>query len=191
MKSITNNRWMTAMILLLLTANIVTLVLMWTNRNGNLKPAATAEAKGQVFEFVTAALQLDSAQQQAYKMLRTEHQQGQRSLQDSIRKAKDDFFTLLQDASATEPAIQSLSGRVAMAEQQLEIFTFRHFQKLRAICKPEQQKKFDHIIKDVLRRMAPGRRPPGPPPPGMEGHLPPPPEGPPPAFDEAGKIPDR
>jgi hypothetical protein len=112
-------------------------------------------------------------------------------LQDSIKKAKDEFFALLQQAPASDTSIQIKSNHVAAAEQQLEIFTFRHFQKLRAICNREQQKKFDSIIKDVLRRMSPGRRPPGPPPPGMDGHMPAPPEGPPPAFDEAGKIPGQ
>lgn len=190
MNSITNNRWITVIILLLLTANIVTLVLLWTNKNGNDKLVGPTAARGQVFEFVTTALQLDSAQQQVYKILRGEHQKGQRPLQDSIKKAKDDFFGLLQQPSAPDSEIQLLSSQVAAAEQHLEIFTFKHFQKLRAICNPEQKKKFDNIIKDVLRRMAPGRRPPGPPP-VMEDRMPAPPEGPPPGFEEAEKMPGK
>ncbi|MGF2412399.1 MAG: periplasmic heavy metal sensor [Ferruginibacter sp.] len=181
MNAITNNRWITLMILLLLTANIVTLVLLWTHKsNSNILPGQPA-APVQVFEFVTKELQLDAAQQQVYKTLREEHQQGQRPLQDSIRKAKDNFFTLLQQPAANDTAVQLLSSKVAAAEQQLEIFTFRHFQKLRAICNGNQQKMFDSIIKNVLQQMAPGRRP-GPPPPGMEhgDRMPPPHEGPPP-----------
>jgi periplasmic protein CpxP/Spy len=182
MNTITNNRWITIIILLLLTANIVTLVLLWTHKsNDNILPAQLV-IKGQVFEFVTKELQLDSVQQETYKILRHEHQKGQRPLQDSIRKAKDNFFTLLQQPSASDTQINLLSHKVAAAEQQLEVFTFKHFQKLRAICNTEQQKKFDSIIKDVLRRMAPGRRPPGPPPADMEpgDRMPPPGDGPPP-----------
>jgi hypothetical protein len=153
--------------LLLLTANIATLGYLWMHKNrpgnGNMLPPQPPP-QGQVFEFVTKELQLDSVQQQAYKLLREDHQMGQRPLQDSIRKAKDNFFALLQQPAAPDSLIQIQSSKVAAAEQQLEIFNFRHFQKLRAICNADQQKKFDAIIQDVLRRMAPGRRPQGPPP---------------------------
>ena len=181
MNTITNNRWINIIILLLLKANIVTMVLFWTHKNGSNDTLA-GQPPAPVFEFVTKELQLDSAQQQAYKVLREEHQKGQRPFQDNIRLAKYNFFDLLHQPAAADTAIAALSSKVAAAEQQLDIFTFKHFQKLRAICNAEQQKKFDHIIKDVLRRMAPGRRPPGPPPPGMEhgDRMPPPHEGPPP-----------
>ncbi|WP_462255175.1 Spy/CpxP family protein refolding chaperone [Ferruginibacter sp.] len=177
MNAITNNRWITIIILLMLTANIVTLVLLWTHKSNNNSLPGQPPVAGQVFEFVTKELQLNAAQQQAYKILREEHQKGQRALQDSIRKAKDIFFALLQQPATADTQIQILSSKVAEAEQQLEIFNFKHFQKLRAICNADQQKKFDSIIKDVLRRLAPGRRQ-GPPPPGMEpgDRMPPPPQ---------------
>ncbi|MGG9962566.1 Spy/CpxP family protein refolding chaperone [Ferruginibacter sp. SUN106] len=179
MNFFTNNRLLSVITLLLLTANIATLGYLWTHKNnagGNIQPPPPT---GQVFEFVTKELQLDSAQQLSYKKLREEHQAGQRPLQDSIRKAKDEFFELLKQPAPVEALVQQQSSKVAAAEQQLELFTFRHFQKLRAICTATQQKKFDDIIQDVLRRMAPAKRPQGPPPPGIRGGMPPPPgEGP-------------
>jgi periplasmic protein CpxP/Spy len=180
MNFFTNNRLLSVITLLLLTANIATLGYLWTHKNnagGNTQlPPPPA---GQVFEFVTKELQLDSVQQVSYKKLREEHQVGQRPLQDSIRKAKDVFFELLKQSSPDEIIVQQLSSKVAAAEQQLELFTFKHFQKLRAICTAAQQQKFDEIIQDVLRRMAPAKRPQGPPPPGIRGGMPPPPgEGP-------------
>jgi periplasmic protein CpxP/Spy len=179
MNSLTNNRWLSVIIFLLLTANIVTLFLLWTHKSGNnnsnnMQPPSP---NGQVFEFITTELQLDTAQQQTYKILREEHQERQRPLQYSIRKAKDNFFALLQQPAAPDSLIQILSSKVATAQQQLEIFTFKHFQKLRAICSAGQQKKLDTIIRDVLRRMASGRRPQGPPPNGMPGNMPPRGEG--------------
>jgi hypothetical protein len=44
-----------------------------------------------------------------------------------------------------------------------ELGTFYHFQKVRAICDEKQKKKFDEIIKEAARMMAPrrdGQRPP-------------------------------
>lgn len=177
MSTVTNNRLLSVIILLLLTANIATLGYLWMHRPGNAQQPPMAPPGGQVFEFITQELQLDSAQQKQYKSLREEHQVGQRPLQDSIRKAKDDFFELLKQPNLTDTEIQQQSSKVSAAEQQLELFTFKHFQKLRAICTAPQQKKFDEIIQDVLRRMAPAKRPQGPPPPGIRGGMPPPPEG--------------
>jgi periplasmic protein CpxP/Spy len=179
MSFFTNNRLLSVITLLLLTANIATLGYLWMHKNnagGNMQPPPPA---GQVFEFVTKELQLDSTQQLSYKKLREEHQAGQRPLQDSIRKAKDEFFELLKQSTPDEAAVQQQSSKVAATEQQLDLFTFKHFQKLRAICTTTQQQKFDDIIQDVLRRMAPAKRPQGPPPPGIRGGMPPPPgEGP-------------
>ena len=175
MNNFTNNRWLSVVTLLLLTANIVTLALLWTTKNkdrGDMKPPPG----GQVFEFLTNELKLDTQQQEAYKILREEHQQARRGIQDSIRMAKDEFFALLKKPNVSDSVIHVYSGRAVAADQQLDEFTFRHFQKLRAICNAEQQKKFDDIIQEALRRMAPDKRR-GPPPPGMNDpeRRPPPP----------------
>jgi periplasmic protein CpxP/Spy len=166
-----NNRWLTVITLLLLTANIVTLALLWTNKKGN-DEGRPPMRQGQAFEFLTHELKLDSAQQETYRKLRDEHRDGQRPIQDSIRKAKDEFFALLREPNVPDSMIKMYSRRAVDAQQRLDEFTFRHFQKLRAICNDEQKKRFDEIIQDALRMMAPPRRH-GPPPPG-EGHPPPP-----------------
>jgi protein CpxP len=180
MSVFTNNRLLSLITLLLLTANIVTLGYLWTHRSAVVKePIPQQPPGGPVFEFLTKELQLDSLQQQAYKVLRDEHQSGQRPLQDSIRKAKDALFELLKMQNPPDVLVQAQSAKAAAAEQQLDLFTFKHFQKLRAICTAAQQKKFDEIIQDILRRMAPAKRQQGPPPPGIRGGMPPPPgEGP-------------
>ena len=193
MKNFTNNPLLSIIILLLLTANIVTLAFLWTHRGGDRREKGMPPPPGgQVFEFVSNELKLDSLQREAYRKLRDEHQAAQKPLQDSIRKAKDAFFALLQQANAPDSLIMAGSRKTSETEQQLELLTFRHFQKLRTICNADQQKKFDEIIQDVLRRMAPakgqgpmpgGRREDGPPPGGEEGegpggeHGPPPPDG--------------
>jgi len=174
----TNNRWISVVTLLLLTANIVTLALLWTNKKSERNSdRPQPQQGGQVFEFITHELGLDPAKQQAYKTLREEHQAGVKPLQDSIRNAKDRFFYLLQQENVPETTIQEYSKKIGELEQQRDVFTFKHFQKLRAICNKEQQIKFDDIIQDVLRRMAGPKKPPGPPPPGRDNgdRKPPPP----------------
>jgi Spy/CpxP family protein refolding chaperone len=168
MSNITNNRWLSVITLLLLTANIVTLALLWTNKKSDREfEKPRRQPGGQVFEFINHELSLDPAQQQTYKTLREAHQAGIRPVQDSIHKAKDRFFDLLQQENVAEATMMEYGKRIGELEQQRDVITFKHFQKLRAICNKEQQAKFDDIIKDVLRRMGGPKRRPGPP--GMAG----------------------
>lgn len=163
MSNATNNRWLTIITLLLLTANIVTLALLWTNKKPDREqfnpPPPQQPPGGQVFQFLTNELKLDSAQQETYKKLREEHQLQVRPLQDSIGKAKDSFFDLLKQENLADSLVESFSKKIGNLEQQRDVFTFRHFQKLRAICNKEQKIKFDSTIQQALRQMAPRRGP--------------------------------
>ena len=155
-----NNRWLAVITLLLLIANIITLALLWTNKktgkeNFDNPPAAQQQAGGQVFEFVARELKLDSAQQETYKKFRGEHRLRVRPYQDSIGKAKDSFFALLKNENITDSMVEASSKKIGSLEQQKDIITFRHFQKLRAICNKEQQIKFDSIIQETMHMMAP------------------------------------
>jgi periplasmic protein CpxP/Spy len=164
MSNSNNNRWLTIITLLLLTANIVTLALLWTNKKTdrehfNPPPPQQQQGGGQVFEFLSRELKLDSAQQEIYKKLREEHQSQVRPLQDSIGRAKDSFFDLLKQENVTDLMVENSSKKIGNLEQQKDVFTFRHFQKLRAICTAAQKNKFDSIIQQALKQMAPPKGP--------------------------------
>lgn len=171
-----SKRWLAIAIALLLIANVVTLILLWSHTKND--KGKDGQPQGQVFEYVVKELQLNHQQQDAYAQLRIEHQQGQRMISDSMRMVKDAFFALLKDPNVSDSLVSVNARKAADMEMQLEQLTFKHFQKVRAICTPEQQQKFDKIIEDVLHRMARPRGGP-PPPPGRDGHgpegMPPPP----------------
>ena len=176
------NRWLHILTILLLIANIVTLTLLWTNNKKNGAAKIPPPPSGPVFEFITNELSLNQQQQDAYKILRDEHRAAQLVIQDSIRKSKDAFFELMKLPAVNDSILQQGSSKAAAFQQQLEILTFKHFQKVRALCSAEQQIKFDNVIQDALRKMG-GPRPHGPggPPPGArEENGPPFPPGAPP-----------
>jgi periplasmic protein CpxP/Spy len=178
MSNATNNRWLSVITLLLLTANIVTLAMLWANKNSEKRTDELPPNGGRAFEFIIQELKLDSAQQLAYAKLREEHQLGQRENRDSINKTKDNLFELLKQTNVTDSILNIYSSRIGYFEQQRDLVNFKHFQKLRAICTKEQQIKFDSIIKEVMRRMGGPKGQQGPPPPRMENgeRRPPPPQ---------------
>ena len=179
------NRWLSVITILLLIANIVTLTLLWANNKKTDTNKILPPSSGSVFEFITKELNLDQQQQDAYKILRDEHRAAQQILQDSIRKAKNAFFELMESPTVSDSLLHAASSKAVVFQQQLDILTFKHFQKVRVLCNAEQQIKFDNVIQDALRKMS-NARPQGPPggplPPGARGENgpPPPPQGGPP-----------
>lgn len=183
MNYFSKNRFWGLAVLLLVLVNIATLVTFWILKGSN--PFKQDGPRKEVVDFIVRELKLDSLQKKQFILLKEEHQQQIRTIKDSIRKAKDDLFGLLKDPNSSEESIVSASKITAALEAEIDLVTFRHFQKLRKICTPEQQKKFDEIIDRVVHSIGsgqPGGRPPGPPPNGggpNEGR----PDGPPPGED--------
>ena len=109
-----------------------------------------------------------------------EHQRGVRPVRGEIKTAKANLFSLLSQPNVSEVEKIEAAKKVSIATEKLDLFTFNHFAKLRAICNPSQQQKFDDIIKQVMQMMGeqhPNGRGPnqGPPHHRPEGELPPPP----------------
>ncbi len=181
-----NNRFWIIMVIILVIINIATVTTFWLLRENDpaIKPG---QGKG-AMEFLVKELQLDSLQQEKFKDLREEHQQQMREVRTQIRDAKDAMFTLLKSPEATDTIVEKASLVSAALEAKIDMITFRHFKKIRAICDSSQQIKFDAIINQVVKMIAPGpggNRPPGPPPMGAPDGLPPAGEGqrPPPPRD--------
>ncbi|MGZ3904989.1 MAG: hypothetical protein ACXVC6_14910, partial [Bacteroidia bacterium] len=76
------------------------------------------------------------------------------------------FFDLLHSQNDSA-LVKQLADSMAFYQVQMELLTYDHFKKIRAICKPDQQKKFDEVINKALEMMGPPR-PGGPPPPPPE-----------------------
>lgn len=181
------NKWTAIAFLLLIALNIVTLSTFWLMREkGMSRPAGNQPA---LVDFLVKELGLDSAQKKQLIVLRDEHRQQMQAIRRNNRDAKNAFFDLLQKENLTDTALAAAAKEAARYDAETDMLTFRHFQQIRALCNAEQKVKFESVIRQVLRMMAPpppGRSQGGPPtgrdgekqdgpPPGEEGQAPPPP----------------
>jgi hypothetical protein len=91
-----------------------------------------------------------------------------------MRSLKDQLFNQLKGPHIS--AVDSLANAIGTLQAKLDLETFDHFSQLRAILTKEQAIKFDDVIQDVLRTMAPKQ---GPPPRDGNGQGPPLRDGPP------------
>jgi len=165
-----NPRFLKITIIVLLLVNIATLCFMWVshNRHGgaHLPPPHHGRGGPNAFEFLVHELKLDESQVKQFEEMRNQHHKNVQDVQEKSHDMHHRFFDLLAKNDSTS-AVQ-LADSMAQYQKQIELLTFNHFMKVRAICKPDQQKKFDEVINEALRMMAPPKGPGGPGPHGPQ-----------------------
>jgi periplasmic protein CpxP/Spy len=153
-------KWLLVLVAILLLTNIATLSIYWIKKpdhNGGpgRDPGNREKRMGQ---FMVDQLKFDTTQEASYWKLRDSMVAIQKPVMDSIRSAKKRFFDLLNQPEATDSMLSARSNEIADLQKKLDSVTFRHFQKVRAICRPDQLQKFDTVIKEIVNRMTPFRK---------------------------------
>lgn len=173
MNSGTKNKLLMWLVVLLLVANAATITMFWLGRTKPLQPM-----RGTPQNFLIESLKLDSKQQEQLEVLVKEHRQAAEQLRMKTKEGKEALFDLLKQQGVTDSIKVSKAKAISVITEELDLLTLNHFQKVRALCNADQQKKFDEIINDVVRMMGqprppmgPGRNNEGPP----DGDRPPPP----------------
>jgi Spy/CpxP family protein refolding chaperone len=161
-------------IILLFLLNLGTLAFMWFHRPHPPGPEmfhqmqyrqGDGERPG---EFLIHELNLSQAQLADFIKLRDEHQNTIKPAAEDIRKNKDEMFKMLSTPQVDSAKLNQYIDNIAKDQKQLELATFTHFQKVRAMCDDSQKKKFDEIIGEVLKMMGSMQGPHGPPPGPMD-----------------------
>jgi len=149
----------------------------------------------EVKDFIESRLSLTPAQVMQFDSLRQWHHHMVDSLSEVTRNLKDQLFNGLSNTADNMQFADSITKKIGYNSGLMDKITFEHFKAVRAILTPDQQVKFDGIIKQVLQMIAsqgppsnpgrPDKRPQGPPP--NDGPPPPPggPQGPPPGGPAA------
>lgn len=168
------SKWLVAGIIALLLANIISLAVFW------LAPRSREAGRPETpAVFLTRELTLDAQQQAAYQQLIKEHRAQSEIIRDHINQARKELFTRMREGQADSASIGAASEKIASWTKKMDSTTFSHFLKVRQLCRPDQQRKFDAVIEEVMQMIA---RPA--PPAGMDPnrgpHRPPPMDGPPP-----------
>lgn len=145
-----NTRFLKFLIGALLLINLSTLAFFWF--------AGPPRPKGGPGKYLVETLQLDDQQQIAYTKIREEHQQKTREYQQELNARHKRLFDLLATPVVDSVRMLEIADSISIRQKAMELYTFEHFRALRAICRPEQQQKFDAIIGDAVQQMGP---PPG------------------------------
>jgi len=105
--------------------------------------------------FLVHKLNLSDEQLNKFEELRISHREEMRVVMDNMKPLKDQLFHF-KNTLFNRDSIANLIGDF---EAKKEIITYSYFNDLRSICNQNQKRKFDKIIRKVMRR-ASGKRPP-------------------------------
>jgi len=169
---------LTYIIIALLLLNFGTLAFLWFHKppkpnrefveQHEMNKPGEMNRLGEMRGFLEDQLNFNDKQREEFNKLRDEHHKALMVIQDTIKSLKDRMFDQLILNSQDSLKVNSLAASIGDAQKQIELITYNHFQKVRALCDNEQKQKFDKIMKDVVRAL--DMRPPHD---GMEMHHPP------------------
>jgi protein CpxP len=148
-----NNRILTTAVVLLLITNIALVALMVTGKDKD--EGTRRRGRGEPFEMMARELGLTEQQKASMKQLKEAHFASTKPLFDSLRAAKAAFFGLLKEDNITDSVLAVYGMRVNEKQAALDKILFAHFRKVRSICTPDQQPKFDAFVQKMMQR---GRR---------------------------------
>ncbi len=149
-------RFQLLLIFILVLLNLGTLTFMWLNRPPMPgRPGGQGENAG---EFLIEKVGFNPDQREEYSKMREDHRHSAHSIEDSIRFYKNSLFKNLAKGDQSEA--ERISENIGRLHQKMEITTFKHFVTVRNLCTSEQAPKFDAVIEEVLKMMAPPSGPP-------------------------------
>jgi periplasmic protein CpxP/Spy len=136
----------------LLLTNIAVLVyFLWIKP---CEPKTDSQKRSSMTEMLEKEVGFTDEQVGQYKQLKEEQKATIRPMYDEMRKAKDSLFRLLSDPSVNDSIINKVSDVIAQKQKALDLQTFNHFKKVRALCTtPEQQTKYDSLVLRMFRKM--------------------------------------
>ena len=143
MKNLLNSKIVSWLIALLVVANITTLAFFWIGHFKNQKENSPKE-------FLSKNLNFSKSQKNAYFILAKEHNESAKIIRDQIKNDKESLFQLLKSDTINDSVRNDKALKVSMSIQALDILTFEHFIKVRAICTEEQKPQFDELIKKMV-----------------------------------------
>ena len=137
-------RWLTILLIIL---NLGTIIFYWAGYFRN-------QFMNDPREFLSNRLNFTDQQKKEYFILAREHNQNAINLREEIKKRKENLFHLLKSDHVSDSARNDAASKVSQSIQLLDISTFEHFRKVRAMCTEVQKPKFDDLLEQMFNSVS-------------------------------------
>jgi len=136
---------------ILLVANIALVSFLLLKKDGD-KHEKRPDKKTIIANFLKTEIGFDTLQIQQYYALSTKHSDNMKKLVDSLRNPKEKQFKELAAANFSDSAMNNMAIQSGASQKTIELRTFNHLKKIRLLCRPDQQPKFDSLFGKMLIR---------------------------------------
>lgn len=110
---------------------------------------------GDPYDMMAKELGHTDDQKAEHRKMGEAHMKNIKPLMDSLREMKVAFYMQYKDGIAGDSTLNAFSQQVGALQARIETTNMVHFQKVRQWLKPEQQPKYDTLVKKMMMR---GRR---------------------------------
>ena len=167
MDFITRQRFLTIAIVALVLLNLFSLGGIWILQSGRRSsiqgPVHDRHGgKGNIVEFLSEELKLTDEQVKAFKAVRQDLDQGRRFLEREILEARRELVEESFRPNPDSTKVELLASKIGDNQILLEKLLFDHFVNMKSLCTPEQSRKFDSLLHEILQRCRPPDAPPPP-----------------------------
>ncbi|MEO6289779.1 MAG: hypothetical protein ABIO76_07660 [Ginsengibacter sp.] len=146
------NRSLFAIIIFLLLTNLVMLAFfVFLNKGAN--ESSGNNEKGKFSTSLQKDVGFTQAQFDKYQALRKVQMEKVRPYFNEVRKAKFKFYDLLYTVPVTDSVLNNAAELIGTKQEELDIHIFRHFERVRGICTPDQLPRFDTALKKLIIRL--------------------------------------
>lgn len=111
-------------------------------------------------KIIIERLHFDKEQIVSYEKLIAEHQEMMKSMNDSIRRAKNDLYRTLSFENFTRK--DSLINHLNDLQEKVEQINYEHFVALKNLCKTNQLGDYNDLTKELARFFAVNKKAPPP-----------------------------
>ena len=154
-----NNKALIFLVVILLLSNIGLLLYFLLWKKPDHKPGGPPKGEFSIVDYMKKEIGFNDEQTKQFQQLHESNRDSLKIIGDSIRSSKNALYKLMQQSStANDSEVSAAIRTLSSYQQRMELTMFRHFQRVRSICNPEQQVKLDSMVVRMNNRMPGGRR---------------------------------
>lgn len=131
------------LVVVLATANLLSIGFMFFMRpHGHGGPDGPKR-------MIEEVLKLDDQQKDQFDALVKTHHEAFKSITEGIQSARTALLQTQKKDALNPSETDSLIGRILDGRKQVELLNLKHFQDIKALCKPEQRARFEDLMDKI------------------------------------------
>lgn len=98
---------------------------------------------------IIKGLKLNEEQKSQFESLKKEHHSQINEIETGEKAYHKAYFDMLKSAEADSLKIDSVIKSISNAKFKKDLATYKHFQKIRLMCEPQQKILFDSLVNEM------------------------------------------